>query len=291
MHNTRGLAIWERLSPVAKTILNLSIPGPNDPINIDEIRVVQNQLADFFQTPVLSIKRLIAVEIKTLATASIKNTGKQIDVKKEVPLVTHQLTTVDQEKGIILSNNGQQYNFTDIYAAFQSKIYHHLYRIYGDRERAFDDVQEVFARFWSKLGSLEDPNLLIGPYLYRMAANLANDRYRREKLIHFVSLNKLSSESDADNSDISLEDIIPTVELEDPAAEIDKENESAILNEAISLLPSRYRLVIGLIDFDDLSMIETADVLGCSRLSVKSLHFRAKQELRRRLAQSGKLGS
>ncbi len=281
VHLGRDNVVWNKFDPVTKTILNISFSNPDSEVDMEDYRLIQSQLGNFLGLTTFEIRRLTAVETRTLAH-SVKTTSPTASPEKNNPPKPKiaSKNIVDKAEGIVLAPNGQRYNFTEIYTSYQSKIYNHLYRIYGDQERAMSDTQEVFIRFWTRIGSIEDVNFYVGPYLYRIATNLANDQLRRDKLIHFSSISSLTRE---DGSDKSEEEFSKGSELpkdEDPFRVIIDQSDREMLHEALKFLPPRYQWVFTLIDFDKLSMLEAAEVFESSRSAMKSLHFRASHELR-----------
>lgn len=278
----RGNEIWNRFDPFTKTILNISFANSDPEVDMADYRMVQSQLGEILGLTTFDIRRITAIETQTLAR-SVKTTTPINSSAKNNPPNSKIASTniVDKAEGIVIAENGQQYNFTEIYSSYQSKIYNHLYRIYGDQERAMSDTQEVFTRFWTKIGSIEDDDFYIGPYLYRIATNIATDQLRRDKLIRFSSISDLTREDGSDKSDGVFLKSSELPKDEDPFKVIIDQSDRAIIHQALKLLPPRYQWVFTLIDFDNLSMLEAAEVFESSRSAMKSLHFRASHELRR----------
>ncbi len=129
----------------------------------------------------------------------------------------------------------------------------------GDRDEAEDLLQTAFlrvARHWSR--ALDNPDA----YTRRVLVNLAHDHARRRRR-HPES---------------------PAPELErlstaQPAAESTIETRGELLS-ALRALPERQRATVVLRFWEDLSVAETASLLGCSEGTVKSTTSKALARLR-----------
>lgn len=78
-------------------------------------------------------------------------------------------------------------------------------------------------------------------------------------------------------------DALTGMEAADPGAGLSME-EKMDLNHAVSLLPDKYRTVIILKYFDEMTIREIAFAMGIPEGSVKAYLHRAKEELRKRIA-------
>ena len=129
----------------------------------------------------------------------------------------------------------------------------------GDRHLAEVCAQEaltVAVRDWPKLARMERP----GPYVHRVAINVANGHYRRLKVRRRVE-QRLAA---------GLSEIEQTTEISD----------AVVLREAVAALPRRRRAVVVLRFQAGLNLAEIAEVLGISVGTVKSQLHRALAALR-----------
>jgi RNA polymerase sigma-70 factor (sigma-E family) len=124
----------------------------------------------------------------------------------------------------------------------------------GDRNDAEDLLQTALlrvARHWSR--ALENPDA----YTRRVLVNLAHDHARRRRR-HPESLNGVP---------------------DGPSPQIASEGRDELLS-ALRALPERQRATIVLRFWEDLSVAETAALLGCSEGTVKSATSKALARLR-----------
>jgi RNA polymerase sigma-70 factor (sigma-E family) len=131
----------------------------------------------------------------------------------------------------------------------------------GDRALAEDLVQEAFARLVGRLRHLRDP-YSFGAYLRRTIANLATSHFRRRR-VERSYLERVSQR--------------PEVET-DSSSELDER-----MHEILLGLPKRQRTAIVLRFYEDLSDVQTAEVLRCAPGTVRSLVSRGMKTLRREL--------
>jgi RNA polymerase sigma-70 factor (sigma-E family) len=131
----------------------------------------------------------------------------------------------------------------------------------GDRALAEDLVQEAFARLIGRLRHLRDPNAF-GGYLRRTIVNLSTSYFRRRK-VERAYLERVTR--------------IPDVTT-NPSEELDE-----TMHEALLRLPERQRAALVLRFYEDLSDVQTAEILGCSPGTVRSLVSRGMKTLRTEL--------
>ena len=130
----------------------------------------------------------------------------------------------------------------------------------GSRDTAEELTQETLARVWehwSSVSTMEHPDR----WALRVAFNLAKSTFRRRRIAA-----RSQALSASDN----------TVTDPDRASGL-------ILRSAIATLPPRQRAAVVLRYFNDLSVAETAIVLGCAEGTVKALTSQAIAGLRERL--------
>ncbi|NPV82796.1 MAG: sigma-70 family RNA polymerase sigma factor [Candidatus Aminicenantes bacterium] len=166
--------------------------------------------------------------------------------------------------------NGDREAFMKLVAAYQQKVFILAYSMVRDREDALDLVQEVFLRLYEKIQSYRAGESFQA-WLMQIARNLSIDFLRRKKTRKKDSLDGL----DLDRADLA-------TEPEDP----DRFQTGELIHRAVQALPEKQRLVFILHHFDDLKYEEIADRLGIAVGTVKSLHFKAIQNLRKTLAPS-----
>ena len=139
-------------------------------------------------------------------------------------------------------------------------VYHLAYARTGSRADAEDVVQEVFVKLLRARPIFRD-KAHCRAWLLRVACNCANDLFR-----------------------------LPWRRREEPLSDAlstpEAPEESGVL-EAVLALPEKYRLVVHLYYYEDLSTAEIAKIIGRSEGAVKSRLFRARDMLRGMLGEEG----
>lgn len=152
--------------------------------------------------------------------------------------------------------------FDRLYDLYAQAIFRYLYYRLGNRHTAEDLTADVFVRLLERIRTYrigtEDQKSLFSGWLYRIAHNLMVDHLR-----------KASSKD------------VPVSEIEWVAGDADLAGHMAIqetaqtLDRALKSLKDEQRQVILLRFFEDLSLQETAGVLGKTEGAVKALQHRA----------------
>lgn len=165
--------------------------------------------------------------------------------------------------------------------AFETLVARHQYRVIGtiakmlgsDTE-AEDLAQQVFLRVWQSAPRYQ-PGAKFTTWLLTITRNLVFNESRRRSRARLVPL-----ESDDEFGPRDRPDPHTTTAAEQS---VQKELEAAI-DDAIAALPEQQRLAVILRRYEDLSYEDIATILKVSVPSVKSLLFRARTELKERLA-------
>ncbi len=169
-----------------------------------------------------------------------------------------------QEESLLLKiAKGDDKAFGQLLAETLPRVQAIAWRIVKSHAEAEDIAQETFLRLWREAPSLSDVPL--EPWLYRVASNLAIDRYRRKKP--------------------ELMEVLP----ETSGGGVDQETQmranelSAEVDAAIAELPDRQRLALILVHFEEVSQKAAAQTLGITVDALESLLSRARRALREKL--------
>lgn len=163
---------------------------------------------------------------------------------------------------------GSALAFERLIERYQDRLARLLGRYTRDRDEVEDLTQEVFVKVYRKLHTFNQESALY-TWLYRIAINTANDHVSRHKR------RRLALVEDADGIDV------PRETGSDRATQplIDEEMR-AVTRAVLDGLSEKYRTILILREFEDLSYTEMAEVLGCSIGTVESRLFRARQRFK-----------
>lgn len=137
-----------------------------------------------------------------------------------------------------------------------------------DEAEAEDVVQETLVKLWRSGEDVSVPEGGIGPWLKRVARNLAIDRQRRARKFDVV------------------EEVPDTVAPAVQQSEIEDRERKAAVDAAIDELPDRQRSALLLFHHEGFSVAEIALSLAVSEDAAESLLARARRGLKARLESS-----
>lgn len=162
---------------------------------------------------------------------------------------------------------GQSACYKELVLGHQSAVYSLLYTMLRQHSLAEDLTQEVFIKAYENLNRFNFKSRFFS-WIYRIAINTAITYRQKEKRMFLVDTDVLVSECSEEEKIL--------------------ENErSMILKKAIEELKEKYRLVIILKYFEQLSYAEIADVLKIPEKKVKSRLFDARKVLKSFLEENG----
>src|SRR5260370_30509898 len=164
----------------------------------------------------------------------------------------------------------------------ERKIFLMVQRMTRNREDAEDVVQQSFQKAFVHLKKFQGKSLFY-TWLTRIAINEALMLMRRKRGVHEVPIEESSTKTE---SALPLDFLDSAPNPEDSC--LDREQEQ-ILSAALNKLGPGIRRAIELRDLGELSIGETALVMGLSVTAVKCRVFRGRRKLRERLKQSPKV--
>jgi RNA polymerase sigma-70 factor (ECF subfamily) len=163
--------------------------------------------------------------------------------------------------------------------AHREAISRYILGIVRDPAAAEDLTQETLLRAHQKLTTLDDPARVV-PWLYRIATNLARDRFRSSSYRNPPG----SLESDPDAGQSGEEALAAAAPRLDKVME--QKEMSTCVQDYLMALSDSYRAVILLHDAEGLTNPEIAEMLGDSLATVKIRLHRARAKLREALSRA-----
>lgn len=161
---------------------------------------------------------------------------------------------------IVRARRGDGDAFGELVTRYQTNVFNVCYRILHERGEAEDLAQETFLRAYNRLDQF-DLEREFGPWVRRVAANLCLNHLESQK-----PQSPLDEERDADES-------------QRPEKQVEVKERSEQIRGALASLPARYRVVVELRHFQDMSYDEIAAELNIPLSDVKSHLFRARKLL------------
>ncbi len=176
--------------------------------------------------------------------------------------------------------NDQTLSFSSVYDEFYTKILNYLKRLVGEFE-AEETTQTVFEKISRNLSTFKG-NSKLSTWVYRVATNTALDRLKSQSF-------KYSFAGPLAPLPINLHESEPPISntsrtTDSPDKKVIQNEMSECVREFVDRLPSDYRTIIILNEFEGLTNKEIADVLEISLNSTKIRLHRARKRLKACLA-------
>ena len=165
---------------------------------------------------------------------------------------------------------GDREAFLGIIRLYQKKVFQMAYGFFGNREDALDVVQETFLRVHEKADLFSEGRNLQN-WVLQVAKNICIDYYRK----NYRKRKELESSQ-------SLDDLNPAAESGPHPGEAS--DLQRILGLCLNKLAQRQRMIFIMRHYQELRNEEIAQALNISLGTVKSLHFKAVQNLRSMLS-------
>ncbi len=167
--------------------------------------------------------------------------------------------------------HGDRGAFDELVQRNTEKIHALVYRFLSDQLMVEDLTQEVFLRVY-RTAPRYQPTAKFSTWLYRIVANLSFNVLRDRRKIYSMQL--VSDEDEAFRRDV------PDDRSPSPSRDLDAEELSRTVGQAIDQLPENQKLAIILNKYEHKNYEEIAEILDCSTMAVKSLLSRARGNLR-----------
>ena len=165
--------------------------------------------------------------------------------------------------------SGEKQAFEYLYNQYKSKIVYFIYNIVKDYQKAEDLAQETFIYIMqNKMKS----DVSFKYYIYLVAKSKAFNYINIENRRNEIAEEYLSNNEQIEN------DVLDIITQEETKKE---------LLESIELLDEKYKNAVYLVNIENLSYKETADILGETLQNTKSLVYRGKKQLRKILLKKG----
>lgn len=165
--------------------------------------------------------------------------------------------------------SGEAEAWDELVATYGRRLYNVAVQFAGDGAAAEDLTQEIFLKLYARLAAYDGSVPLAG-WALRVSRNLCIDRYRRARR------HGRGREVDAE----VLERLPAAGSVEERA---ERRERLALVYRVLAELPESQSMVLALRDLQGMSYEEVATFLGLPMGTVKSLLFRARRELARRV--------
>jgi RNA polymerase sigma-70 factor (ECF subfamily) len=171
---------------------------------------------------------------------------------------------------------GNEKAYTLLMNRYRHSVYHAMFKMVNNRDDADDLTIEAFGKAFRKLPSYA-PNYAFSTWLFKIAINNCIDHIRKKRLQTLSIDDPIDAYSDHDFSHNIQSHAL------NPEETMIQEQKSAMIRKLIEKLNVKYRMMIELRYFEELSYEEIAQELNIPLGTVKAQLFRAKEILHTQL--------
>ncbi len=179
-----------------------------------------------------------------------------------------QQSDITDQELVVRILRGEDHLFEKLLDRYRNQVAALIYSITGSQSDLEDIAQETFLTIYKNLPSFRGQSSL-GTWIYRITVNKTRDWQRRHYLRRPVELLELTGLYRAS-----------------PRQKLAFE-EQEVIRDAIRQLPEKYRLVIVLYYFHDLSCREIAEVLALPKKTVETRLIRGRKRIEKMLDTGG----
>jgi RNA polymerase sigma-70 factor (ECF subfamily) len=169
---------------------------------------------------------------------------------------------------VVKAREGDQRAYADLMQRYKDSIYFMALKMVNNKEDAMDLTIETFAKAFEKLDKYQ-PDFAFSTWLFRVATNNCIDFIRKKKL-NTQSIHGMMDD-DGDDRELQIK-----ADILNPEETSIKRQQTQELKTLIDTLPLRYRKLITLRYFEELSYEEIAVQLELPLGTVKAQLFRAR---------------
>jgi RNA polymerase sigma-70 factor (ECF subfamily) len=164
---------------------------------------------------------------------------------------------------------GDERAFEELVKKHSRGLLNLVYRYLGDASRAEDVSQDIFVKVY-KARMKYEPKAKFSTWLYRIAVNHC--------------LNEIRSRKSQPALAAPVNDLLEEPSGENPDSRISRAELQAAVKAAIDALPENQRMAVILARYEEMSYDEIARTMDLSLEAVKSVLFRAKENLKEALS-------
>lgn len=159
--------------------------------------------------------------------------------------------------------------YKELFLRYNKKLFTYIFHLVGNKDETEDILQNVFSKTYKNIGNF-DISRKFSSWLYRIAHNETVNFLKRRNQRRSVSWDEISANKDR------LDTATNDEPLEDRWA---KQEISREIDEALNKIPEKYRHILKLRYFQELSYEDISKILGKPVNTVGTLINRAKKKL------------
>ncbi|MFI5151267.1 MAG: RNA polymerase sigma factor [Bacteroidia bacterium] len=176
-------------------------------------------------------------------------------------------------------DHGDQKAYAELMTRYRDSVYFMLLKMVNNKDDADDLTIEAFGKAFKRLDQYT-PNFAFSTWLFKIATNNCIDHIRKKKNNTF-SIDKPFQDDEGGEMTMDLRS-----EQLDPEEKVMKKQKVMMMREVVDKLKPRYKMLIEMRYFEELSYEEIAEKLELPLGTVKAQLFRAREFLQNILKNS-----
>lgn len=168
------------------------------------------------------------------------------------------------------AKRGDQAAYAQLMNRYKDPVYYMLLKMANNQQDAEDLTIEAFGKAFKNLEQYT-PNFAFSTWLFKIATNNCIDFIRRKRIEH-ISLNTKSGQKNSGSNNL-------IADVTNPEENLIKKQKAKTLRSVVTTLKPRYRKLVELRYFRELSYDEIAKELNLPLGTVKAQLFRARELL------------
>lgn len=177
--------------------------------------------------------------------------------------------------------NGDEESFRKLFSRYQIRIINFCFRFCNDPVLAEDLAQEVFLRIYRGARRYR-PKARFSTWIYRIAVNVCLNEARKLKKSYLTQSIDHPVQSDAPDADHRLPEYGDDTHVPADDMMVNRLRDEKI-TAALAKLPEQQRAAVLLRIYDEFSYREIAHQMSATEAKVKTLIFRARQQMKQTL--------
>jgi RNA polymerase sigma factor (sigma-70 family) len=166
---------------------------------------------------------------------------------------------------------GSERAYTELMAVYRENIYFMMIKMVSNKDDAEDLTIEAFGKAFKRLSQYR-PDYAFSTWLFKIASNNCIDFLRRKKKSMMISIDTGYTDDDSDDSTVDIK-----AKGLNPEEALMKEQRIDEMRRIVEQLKPKYRLLVELRYFQELSYEEIAVQLELPLGTVKAQLFRARE--------------